>query len=95
MSDGVSRQQLEQELFRRFGGTDEQRRAVARQATDLLDSEQLIEDLGTQPTVPQLCNHLADAPDGYALPERWNWWIGSLELAFGGYLEFRLHEPLE
>lgn len=91
MTERPPKEQLESEFARRFDGSEANRVAVARQASDLLDSKQLIDDLGTQPTTEQLCEHLSDAPDGYTLAERWNWWIGSLELAFGGYLEFRLH----
>jgi len=91
----MKRQHLKQELYRQFGGTKQERTAVARMAMDLVDSGHLRDDLGSQPTVSQLCGHLSDAPDAYSLTERWNWWIGSLEIAFGGYLDFRLREDMQ
>jgi len=95
VTERPTKAQLESVFARQFDDSEAKRVAVARQAGDLLDSKQLIDDLGTQPTPEQLCEHLSDAPDGYTLAERWNWWIGSLELAFGGYLEFRVHGESE
>jgi hypothetical protein len=71
-----------------FGGTDAQRRVVARQARDLADSGQLAADRGVEPTVDSVIDDMADAPDDCDLVERWNWWIGSLETAYGGYERF-------
>jgi hypothetical protein len=32
--------------------------------------------------------HLGDAPDDSSLVDRWNWWLGALDVAYGGYDEF-------
>ena len=72
----------------RFEGTDAQRRVVARQARDLADSGRLAADRGADPTVEAIVDDLADAPDDSDVVERWNWWIGSLETAYGGYERF-------
>ena len=71
-----------------FEGTDEQRRVVARQARDLADAGRLADDRGTPVTADGIADDLADAPDGSDVVERWNWWIGSLETAYGGYEQF-------
>ena len=72
-----------------FEGTDEQRRVVARQARDLADAGRLADDRGAELTVESVVSDLADAPDGSDVVERWNWWIGSLETAYGGYEPFQ------
>ncbi|MES3516109.1 MAG: hypothetical protein PPP58_00430 [Natronomonas sp.] len=81
------------EELRRFGGSDSERRAVARQARDLRDSGQYAEDVGTNLTVSLILSELTDAPeratDG-GPASRWNWWIGSLEVAYGGYSRFQV-----
>jgi hypothetical protein len=71
----------------RFGGTDAERRVVARQARDLADSGQLAADRGTPLTVATVVEELADAPRG-GPADRWNWWLGALTLAYGGYEQF-------
>lgn len=71
-----------------FDGTDAERRVVARQATDLADSGKLADDRGESPTVEDVIADLEDAPDDNDLIERWNWWLGSLETAYGGYERF-------
>ncbi|MES3162193.1 MAG: hypothetical protein PPP55_11600 [Halorubrum sp.] len=81
----MDRQRLERALADEFGGTDAQRRAVARAARDLADSGQPSEDRGHGLTVPAVIRHLSDAPDGSSIVERWNWWMGALETAYGGY----------
>jgi len=35
--------------------------------------------------VPGVIDHLGDAPDGSSLVERWNWWLGALDAAYGDY----------
>jgi hypothetical protein len=72
-----------------FGGDAEARRAVARHARDLADSGRYAEDADVELTAEHVVVQLADAPNGGPV-ERWNWWIGSLDLAFGGYAEFRI-----
>jgi hypothetical protein len=71
----------------RFGGTPAERRVVARQARDLADSEALKRDRGHAPTIETVVEDLADAPSG-GPADRWNWWIGSLDVAYGGYEPF-------
>jgi hypothetical protein len=68
-----------------FGGDTE----FARHARDLADSGRYAEDADVELTAEHVVVQLADAPDGGPV-ERWNWWIGSLDLAFGGYAEFRI-----
>lgn len=62
---------------------------MARQARDLAASKALAADRGPL-TVEELIGHLADAPDDCSLPERWNWWLGALETAYGGYRRFQI-----
>lgn len=73
-----------------FAGSDEARAVVARQAGDLLASGRLEADLGIEPTAETIRRNLADAPDDSDVIERWNWWMGALELSHGGYLQFRV-----
>ena len=74
----------------RFEGGEERRHVVARQARDLADSGRIAEDFGYDLTVDDVLDNLDDAPEGHTLVERWNWWIGSLEVSHGGYHEFRV-----
>lgn len=71
----------------RFGGTDAERRVVARQARDLADAGKLAADRGEPLTVETILDELADAPGG-GPADRWNWWLGSLTIAYGGYGPF-------
>ena len=87
----MDQQQLRERLAAEFGGSEQAVRTVARQAGDLEDSGQLAADAGYEPTVERVLDHLSDAPDGVGLVERWNWWVGSLELAYGSpYHQFRV-----
>ncbi|GAB7008645.1 hypothetical protein [Halorubrum trueperi] len=81
----MDRQRLEAALDEAFGGTAAERRAVARAARDLADSGQPSRDRGHGLTVPGVIEHLSDAPDGSSVVERWNWWLGALDAAYGGY----------
>jgi hypothetical protein len=81
----MDRQRLESALEAEFGGTEAERRAVSRAARDLVDSERPSEDRGHGLTVPGVVGHMEDAPDGSSLVERWNWWMGALDAAYGGY----------
>lgn len=72
-----------------FGGDEAERRAVARHARDLADSGRYADDAGIDLTAEHVAVQLADAPEG-GPADRWNWWIGSLEFAYGGYAEFQL-----
>ena len=78
---------LEVRLRDEFGGTMGQSRVVVRQAVDLADSGQYEDDVGAPLTNEIVLEELADAPEGPPT-DRWNWWIGSLELAYGGYGQF-------
>jgi hypothetical protein len=85
----VNRARLEASLRETFDPTPGALRVVVRQAMDLGESGQYHEDTGSALVVAELVEHLADAPDE-GLVERWNWWVGSLELAYGGYAEFEI-----
>jgi hypothetical protein len=39
--------------------------------------------------VDEIVENLQDAPDE-SVANRWNWWMGALEVAYGGYAEFQL-----
>ncbi len=86
----VDRERLERELTEEFGGDEEALRAVSRQARDLADSGRTDADFGYQLTVDVVVDNLADAPDDHTLVERWNWWVGSLDLSQGGYQRFHV-----
>lgn len=81
----MDRKRLENALAEAFGGTEAERRAVARAACDLADSGRPSADRGHALTVPGVIGHLEDAPDGSSVVERWNWWLGALDAAYGGY----------
>jgi hypothetical protein len=70
-----------------FGGTPDERRTVARQAVDLADSGEYHRESGQSLTTDLIVDELADAPEG-SPAERWNWWIGVLSVAYGGYDQF-------
>lgn len=76
-------------LRQAFGGTVAERRAVARSVDDLAADGRLQTDLGIEVTPTVVIENLGDAPDGTPA-ERWNWWLGALEAAYGGYYEFRV-----
>jgi hypothetical protein len=71
----------------RFGGATGERRVVARQAGDLAAAGRLDRDRGTPLTVERVLSELAAAPSG-GPADRWNWWLGSMEAAHGGYRAF-------
>ncbi len=80
---------LEQELTDSFGGSQAESRVVVRQAVDLADAGRYEATVGTPLTTDLVIDELGDAPEGGPV-ERWNWWIGSLEVAFGGYERFAI-----
>ncbi len=90
----MERANLEDELQSVFGGDEQVRRAISRQARDLTDSDRIREDFGYEPTVDTIVDHLADAPDDHTLAERWNWWVGSLDLSKGGYQRFHVRPDI-
>lgn len=81
---------FERRLTAEFDADTAAARVVARQARDLADSGQFETDMDCELTVSAAFENLRDAPDGLALPEKWNWWMGALELAYGGYNRFRI-----
>lgn len=79
---------LKHTLQAEFGGSEAELRVVTRQVRDLVDSGQPVSDRGQELTVDELADHLQDAPDESDLIERWNWWMGALDVAYGGYERF-------
>lgn len=88
----VQPDRLEAALEREFGGES---RVVVRQAVDLGDSGYYREDVGSELTVDGIVGNLADAPaECTDAVERWNWWVGSLALAYGNrYAQFTIRRP--
>jgi len=85
----MERARLRRRLAAEFD--DEAVRTVVRAAGDLADSGQLATDAGYDLTADRVVEHLQDAPAAFTLAERWNWWVGSLELAYGpDYHQFRV-----
>lgn len=92
----MDREGFERALRAAFDGSPGEFRAVSRQATDLADSGRYAADAGHPLTPETVVSNLRDAHDG-RLPEKWNWWLGSLALAYGpgeddtaGYTEFQV-----
>ncbi|USZ69935.1 hypothetical protein NGM10_16155 (plasmid) [Halorussus salilacus] len=83
-------QRFERQLAEEFDGNAGARRVVVRQARDLADSGQFGADMGRELTADVVVDNLHDAPPDLSLPEKWNWWVGALELAYGGYDRFRV-----
>lgn len=86
----MNRRQLATNLADTFDGSRKQCRTVARAAGDLADAGMYRSDVGVALTPSLLVDELTDAPEEYNVVQRWNWWIGSLELAYGGYDQFRV-----
>jgi hypothetical protein len=85
----VDPDELDHALAAAFEGTEAERRVVVRQACDLAASGKPAEDRGAALTVEEIVRNLDDAPDG-SVASRWNWWLGALEVAYGGYAEFQV-----
>ncbi|MFC6823881.1 hypothetical protein [Halopelagius fulvigenes] len=83
-------EELATELERAFGGSERERSVVARQARDLAESGKPEADRGEPLTVAEVVRQMGDAPEGSGVADRWNWWLGSLEIAYGGYREFQV-----
>lgn len=83
----MRRDVLRTRLADEFDGAEREFAAVARAAGDLADSGRYERSTGVALDGDEVVAHLADAPDG-SVAERWNWWLGSLDIAFGGYTEF-------
>ena len=91
----MNRQQLVERLTGEFGTEQRAAQTVARQAGDLADSGRLAGDAGYDLTPGVVLDNLGDAPGEYTLIERWNWWVGSLELAYGtAYRRFRVRPDI-
>ena len=90
VTTAVDRERLKRELADEFGGDEETLRAVSRQGRDLADAGRIDEDFGHELTVAYVVDELADAPEDHSLAERWNWWVGSLDLSQGGYRRFHV-----
>ena len=83
-------EELVEALRAEFDGDDAEYRVVARQARDLADAGIVAEDRGEPLTVAEVVRNLADAPEGSSVADRWNWWLGALDAAYGGYREFEV-----
>ncbi|MFB6130599.1 MAG: hypothetical protein ABEJ28_07245 [Salinigranum sp.] len=81
---------LESALAAAFDGSPAERRVVVRGARDLADSGKHLADRGRPLTVEEVTENLGDAPDGTSLAGRWNWWMGALDVAYGGYEPFQV-----
>lgn len=68
---------------------------VARQASDLADAGQFEADFEDELTVDIVIDNLGDAPADYSLAERWNWWLGALDLSHGGYARFSVRPDID
>lgn len=90
MVAGVNRDRLDDLLAEAFDGAPGERRAVVRSAGDLADSGRYEEDVGVALTPEHVVEELEESPPDLGLAERWNWWLGSLELAHGSYEQFRV-----
>lgn len=85
----VDEAELLEGLEAAFGGSQAERDAVARAARDLDASDQVETDTESEVTAGRVIAELEDAPDG-GPADRWNWWIGALEIAYGGYAEYQV-----
>lgn len=82
-------EELSRRLADTYRGEPAERRVVVRQAMDLVDAGRWVETHdGEALTVDRLLAELEQAPDGDGLADRWNWWIGALEIAHGGFERF-------
>jgi hypothetical protein len=88
--DGVDAGELDAAFGRVFDAESAERRVVARQARDLAASGKPEADRGAPLTVEAVVDNLSDAPDTWSLADRWNWWLGALEVAYGGYRQFQV-----
>ncbi|WP_049985309.1 hypothetical protein [Halobellus rufus] len=87
---GFTAEELAEALEAAFEGETAEFRVVARQARDLADAGIVAEDRGEPLTVAEIVDNLGDAPDDSSVADRWNWWLGALETAYGGYREFEV-----
>jgi len=86
----MERAKLERRLADRYDASSEARRVVVRQAGDLADSGQYAATHSAELTAEIVLDNLTDAPEEMDLVERWNWWIGALNIAREDYDRFRI-----
>lgn len=91
----MDRDRLAAALETRFHGTDRSYSVVSRQARDLDNAGYLETDLGVELTAETVVSNLADAPAEFSVAERWNWWMGALDLSHGEYRRFQVREDLD
>jgi hypothetical protein len=82
--------ELAETLEDAFDGEPAEYRVVARQARDLADAGIVADDRGEPLTIDEIVRNLRDAPDESSVADRWNWWLGALDAAYGGYREFEV-----
>lgn len=92
VSTAVDRPDLAADLVAAFDADEDAARVVARAAGDLADAGRYEADVGAPLGSDLIVSELRDAPAEHDLRERWNWWIGSLELSFGGYERFLVRQ---
>lgn len=81
---------LETALAEAFDAPAAERRVVVRQALDLEDAGRYAETHDVGLTPDRVVAALGEAPAGSGLADRWNWWIGALEVAHGDYARFSI-----
>lgn len=87
----MHRDALDDALTEAYEAAPAERRVVVRQAIDLADSGRWAATHdGTALSIDRIAHELDQAPEGEGLADRWNWWIGSLEVAFGGFGRFAI-----
>jgi len=87
---GFTAAELAEALEDAFEGEPPEFRVVARQARDLADAGIVARDRGEPLTVQEIVSNLDDAPADSSVADRWNWWLGALETAYGGYRQFEV-----
>ena len=90
----MDRQELERALRAAFDD-DGAAGVVARQAGDMADAGQFDADFGGELTVETVVENLRDAPAEQTLVERWNWWLGALDISHGGYARFSVRPDVD
>ena len=90
----MDRQELERALREAFDA-DELAPVVARQAGDMAEGEQFAADFDAALTVDTIIENLRDAPAEYTLAQRWNWWLGALDISHGGYARFSVRPDID
>ena len=81
---------LDNRLAAAFDADPAERRVVVRAAVDLRDAGRYRETHDGGLTVDLIVSTLGEAPDDHGLVERWNWWMGALEVAHGGFEAFAI-----